>query len=97
MTVTVTGTTLTGCTIGPYYDPSIIYAQFAYPVPIVDGNLTIITVNQPNANTVPLVDGNLTVITINTPNTTTPTIVDGNLSINTVNAPNAFGPVFIGV
>lgn len=42
MTVTVTGTTLTGCTIGPYFDPNIFFSTIDNQAPFGYGSPQIL-------------------------------------------------------
>jgi hypothetical protein len=44
-----------------------IYQLYSFEIPLADGNLTIIDINTPSANTIPLADGNLTIIDVNAP------------------------------
>lgn len=58
-----------------YYDPDTIYAQTVFVVPIVDGNLSINTIINPNVSTLQFTDGNLSITTINTPNVFGPVFI----------------------
>lgn len=75
--IQVTGTTLTGCILGPYYDPNQLFSIADFPILLIDGSIPVVTLNTINDTSIILNDGNIPVSTINVPNEVMIVIVGG--------------------